>query len=180
MDIGSVNKRSLFYLIKSDFKRKQDIFLADGFDVPMWKILLSDGTAANIIYRLMQLFSRCGLLPLAILLQYLNKLLNHCVIGLKADFSSGFVIMHPVGIVINSKVSGGMNITLESGVVMGDAKGASPLLGNTIFVGAGAKIIGGMIIGDTVNVGANAVVVKDVPSNTTAVGVPAKLIPHSL
>jgi len=180
MDIGSENRRSLFHLIKSDFTRKQAIFLVDGFDVPMWKILLSDGTAANIIYRLMQFFSRCGLLPLAILFQYLNKLLNHCVIGVKADFSNGFVIMHPVGIVINSKVSGGINITLESGVVMGDAKGASPLLGNTIFIGAGAKIIGGMIIGDVVNVGANAVVVKDVPSNTTAVGVPAKLIPHSL
>ena len=88
--------------------------------------------------------------------------------------------MHPVGIVINSKVSGGINITLESGVVMGDAKGASPLLGNTIFIGSGAKIIGGMTIGDAVNIGANAVVVKDVPSNTTAVGVPAKLIPHTL
>ena len=180
MDIDSENEISLFHLIKADFKRKQAIFLADGFDVPMWKILLSDGTAANVIYRFMQFSSRHRLLPLAIFFQYLNKLLNHCVIGIKANFSNGLVIMHPVGIVINSKVSGGINITLESGVVMGDAKGASPLLGNTIFIGSGAKIIGGMTIGDAVNIGANAVVVKDVPSNTTAVGVPAKLIPHTL
>lgn len=169
----------LFNLIRTDLKRKQAIYLADGSDVPMWKVFLSDGTSANIIYRLMQQCASGWLMPVAMLLQYLNKFINHCVIGIKVDFGIGFVLMHPVGVVINSKVSGGINVTLESGVVIGDTKGASPLLGNNIFIGAGAKVIGGLSIGDDVNVGANAVVLKDVSSKTTAVGVPAKLIPHS-
>jgi len=78
--------------------------------------------------------------------------------------------------VINSKVIGGKNIVVESGVVIGDEKGQAPILGSNIFIGAGAKIIGGISIGDNVKIGANAVVVKSLPSNVTAVGVPAKII----
>ena len=82
--------------------------------------------------------------------------------------------MHPVGIVINSKVVGGHNITLESGVVIGDEKGRSPLLSNNIFIGAGAKIIGLLSIDDDVRVGANAVVTKSVNKGSTMLGIPAK------
>lgn len=179
MELNPTVGSGLFYLISSDLKRKQDIFLADGADVAMWKIFLSDGTSANILYRLMQFCSKGWLLPLAMILQFINKLLNHCVIGVKVNFSSGFVLMHPVGVVINSKVAGGVNVTLESGVVIGDTKGESPILGSNIFVGAGAKIIGGLTVGDGVNIGANAVVVKDVPNDMTAVGIPAKLLTRS-
>lgn len=180
MSLDADDQRGLFFLIGSDIRRKRAIFLKDGADLSMWKVFLSDGTGATIIYRLMQFFSQRRLLPIALVLQYINKLFNHCVIGAKADFAKGFVLMHPVAVVINSKVSGGMNVTLESSVVIGDTKGQSPTMGNRIFVGAGAKIIGGMTIGDDVNIGANAVVVKDIPNMTTAVGVPVKLITRSL
>ena len=82
--------------------------------------------------------------------------------------------MHPVGVVINSSVKMGRNITIESGVVIGAEKGLSPILGNNVFIGAGAKIIGNVTVGDNVKIGANAVVVKDLPSNCTALGIPAK------
>lgn len=65
---------------------------------------------------------------------------------------------------------------LEHGVTIGAEKEQSPILGNNIFIGAGAKIIGGVRIGDNVKIGANAVVVKDVPDNATVVGVPARII----
>ena len=81
--------------------------------------------------------------------------------------------MHPQGIVINSKVKGGRNIILESGVVIGDEKGRSPRLGDNIFVGAGAKIIGDLEVGDNVKVGANAVLTKAAPAGATMLGVPA-------
>ena len=76
---------------------------------------------------------------------------------------------------INSKVRGGQRIIIESGVVIGDEKGKSPELGDNIFIGSGAKIIGDIKIGSNIKVGANAVVVKSAPSNATLLGIPAKI-----
>ncbi|MCZ8529758.1 serine O-acetyltransferase [Alteromonas sp. PRIM-21] len=162
-------------LIKSDLKRKQQIFLEDGSEISLLRACITDGTSANILYRLAFRCSKSKpLAPIALLLQHLNRVYNGCMIGVKAEFGPGFVIMHPIGVVINSKVIGGKNITLESGVVIGDEKGKSPILNDDIFFGAGAKAFGGINIGNNVKVGANAVVVKDIPSNTTALGIPAK------
>lgn len=167
----------MFSRFVKDLKYKQHIFAEDGAAVSLLKILMSDGSGANFLYRAMQFFAgyKFGL-PVALLFQYLNKLLNHCVIGLKADFGDSFVIMHPVGVVINSSVKGGEKIVLESGVVIGGEKGKIPVLASNIFVGSGAKIIGGVNVGDHCKVGANAVVVKDVLPGQTVVGIPAKAI----
>jgi len=162
--------------IKSDILQKRQIFLDEGFQVSVLRTMLSDGTSANVLYRFTQFVMKYKLSPIAIISIWLNRVINGCVIGAKTSFDQGFVIMHPVGVVINSKVVGGKNITIESGVVIGDEKGKAPLIGNNVFIGAGAKIIGGITIGDNVKVGANAVVVKDVPSNVTVVGIPAKII----
>lgn len=161
-------------LIKSDIRRKKQVFLNDGADISTLRTLLTDGTSANILYRLA---FRCAqtkvLRPLALILSHINRVYNGCVIGVNASFGPGLVIMHPIGVVINSKVVGGTNITLESGVVIGDEKGHSPTLGDNIFFGAGAKAFGSISIGTDVKIGANAVVVKDIPSNSTALGIPA-------
>ena len=158
-----------------DMDHKKAIYIADGTSPKLIKILISDGTGANFLYRLMRFCASYKLLiPAAIIVQYLNKLLNHCVIGIKAEFKTGFVLMHPTGVIINSKVKGGNNIVIESGVVIGDEKGKSPVLGNNIFVGAGAKIIGGISVGDNIRIGANAVVVKDVDAGDSVGGIPAK------
>jgi serine O-acetyltransferase len=162
--------------LKSDIKQKQKILADEGYQVSVFRTLVSDGTSANVLYRLTCWFMKYKLAPLALISLWLNRVINGCVIGAGAKFQQGFVIMHPVGVVINSKVSGGNNIVIESGVVIGDEKGQAPRLGSNIFIGAGAKIIGGITIGDNVKIGANAVVVKDLPSNVTAVGIPAKVI----
>ncbi|MCA9408119.1 MAG: serine O-acetyltransferase, partial [Candidatus Omnitrophica bacterium] len=79
-----------------------------------------------------------------------------------------------------SEVKGGKNIVIESGVVIGAARNGlpveAPYLKNNIFIGSGAKILGGISIGNHVNIGANAVVLQNVPDNSTAVGVPARII----
>jgi serine O-acetyltransferase len=162
--------------LKSDIKQKQQVFTDEGYQVSILRTLVSDGTSANVLYRLTSWLIKYKLAPLALISLWLNRVINGCVIGAAAKFDKGFVIMHPVGVVINSKVRGGKNIVIESGVVIGDEKGQAPCLGNNIFIGAGAKIIGGVTIGDNVKIGANAVVVKDLPSNVTAVGIPAKVI----
>ncbi|GGW87030.1 serine O-acetyltransferase [Alteromonas halophila] len=161
-------------MLKQDFTRKREIFAEDGAHVGNIRLLMSDGSSANILYRAMRWCAKRRLSPLSYLLQYINKLLNSCVIGNGAQFDAGFVIMHPVGVVINSKVRGGRNVTLESGVVIGDEKGKSPVIGNNVFVGAGAKIIGPVTIGDNVKIGANAVVTKDAPDGSTMLGIPAR------
>lgn len=162
--------------LRADFVQKRRIYAADGAQPGTVRLLMSDGSSAMVLYRLMRLFAGWHLGPVAWAVQWLNKFVNGCVIGAGASFGPGFVILHPVGIVINSKVRGGRNVALEGGVVIGDEKGRSPVLGDDVFVGSGAKIIGPLTIGSGVKVGANAVVLRSVDDDTTVVGIPAKPI----
>lgn len=85
------------------------------------------------------------------------------------------------GIIIYTDVSVGENSTIFQQVTIGiepHKKKTGPKIGKNAFIGAGAKIIGDINIGDNVKIGANAVVIRDVPSNVTAVGIPAKYIKH--
>jgi serine O-acetyltransferase len=103
-------------------------------------------------------------------------MVGHVVIGRNAEIGPGLVIVHSIGIVINSNVKAGKNLVIEHGVTIGAEKNRSPILGDNVFIGAGAKIIGGIKIGSDVKIGANAVVTKDLPDGATAVGVPARIV----
>ena len=140
------------------------------------KVMVTDGTFAMVTYRLMQWCQAHRLAPLAMLFNKLNVILGGCIIGRGASFGRRFVLIHSNGVVINANVRGGDDIFLEHQVTIGAEKGDSPVLGNRVFVGAGAKIIGPVTLGDDVKVGANAVVVHDVPAGLTVVGIPAKPI----
>lgn len=140
------------------------------------RMCFSDGSTAQILYRAMRFCQTHRLKPLAHLLYRLNVAAGHVVIGRGADIGSGLVIVHSFGIVINSSVRAGHNLVLEHGVTIGAEKNRSPVLGDNIFIGAGAKIIGGVHIGSDVKIGANAVVTKDLPDGATAVGIPARVI----
>lgn len=140
------------------------------------KTLATDGTTAMILYRLMQWSRRRHLTPLEMLFNKLNSILCHCIIGRGAEFGPGFVLIHSTGIVINAAVRGGSNVYLEHQVTIGAEQRQSPVLGNDVFIGAGAKIIGTVRVGDGARVGANAVVVHDVPDRSTVVGIPAKVV----
>ena len=158
----------------SDMKAKQALYSAYGPPCSLLKAVMTDGTLANVLFRSQEQLAEVGLAVVALLPHHLNKLLNGCVIGVNARFGPGFVLIHPIGVVINSSVRGGSHVYLESSVVIGDNRGKSPSLGSNIFVGSGAKIIGGISIGDGARVGANAVVVKEVLGGRTVVGIPAR------
>ena len=144
-------------------------------DAPaMVKALLTDGTAAMVLYRLMQASREHKLAPLEMVFNKLNAVVGGAIIGRGAEFGPGFVLIHSNGVVINGSVKGGANVKIEHQVTIGAERRQSPIIGNDVFIGAGAKIVGPVRIGDGARIGANAVVVHDVPPNTTVVGIPAK------
>ena len=91
-------------------------------------------------------------------------------------FGPGLSIAHAGSVVVNDEVRVGVNCRIHSGVNIGWQRGAAPKIGDNVYLGPGAKIFGGITIGDNAAVGANAVVCKDVPGNVTVGGVPAKVI----
>ena len=93
------------------------------------------------------------------------------------------VFEHQHGIVVHGHCVIGDGCTIRQGVTLGNRTMEqpydAPILGSDVNVGAGAKILGKVTIGDGANIGANAVVLKDVPSGATAVGVPARILGES-
>ena len=129
-----------------------------------------------LLYRLMQWSHHRGLWPLEMLFNKLLAVLCNCIIGRGAEFGPGFVLIHSSGVVINGDVRGGSGVHIEHQVTIGAEGRQSPLIGNDVFIGAGAKIIGDVKIGDGARIGANAVVIDDVPAHQTAVGIPARIV----
>ncbi|MBX9622821.1 MAG: hypothetical protein K2X82_03315 [Gemmataceae bacterium] len=140
------------------------------------KTLLTDGTAAMVWYRLMQWSHRNRLAPLAMLFNKINTVFCQCVIGRGAEFGPGFVLIHSQGVFINAAVRGGSRVFVEHQVTIGAEGRASPVLGDGVFVGAGAKITGGLTVGAGARIGANAVVMHDVPANATVACPPAVVV----
>lgn len=98
----------------------------------------------------------------------------------KTNIGIGLSIPHVGTIVINEGAKIGNNCTILQGVTLGsnNFKGRykAPVLGDNVYVGAGAKIVGPVIIGNNVTIGANAVVTKNIPDNTVVAGCPANII----
>jgi len=168
--------QSLKQLVASDLRAKAQWCYGSTTWKASLKTLFTDGTAAMIWYRLMQWARRWRLLPLEMLFNKLNAVSCNCIIGRGAEFGPGFVLIHSTGIVINGQVRGGTHVYLEHQVTIGAERALSPRLGDHVFVGAGAKIVGPVTIGSGARIGANAVVVHDVPAGATAVGIPAKVV----
>jgi serine O-acetyltransferase len=100
-----------------------------------------------------------------------------------ATIGSGLFIDHGMGVVIGETAEVGNDVTLYHGVTLGGTslnKGKRhPTLGDRVTVGAGAKVLGNILIGADSRIGANAVVVKSVPENSVVVGVPGQIVKRS-
>ncbi|MDX1935128.1 MAG: hypothetical protein SFU56_21225 [Capsulimonadales bacterium] len=133
------------------------------------------GLRATLLYRLSHALHRARIPVLPGIVGRWNLMLFGLDIPASVPFGPGIYIPHPVGTVVMAK-SVGANVTLISGITIGMRNElAFPVLGDRVFVGAGARILGKVVIGSDVNIGANAVVIKDVPDGETAVGVPATI-----
>jgi serine O-acetyltransferase len=142
-------------------------------------LLLYQGLHALINYRLAHLLYKMKLFFLARLLSQLGRHFTGIEIHPGATIGKGLFIDHGMGVVIGETAVIGDNVTLYQGVTLGGtgkAKGKRhPTLGDNVVVGTGAKILGNITIGANSYVGANAVVIKDVPVNSTVVGVPGRI-----
>lgn len=102
-------------------------------------------------------------------------------IPLNCQLGGGLMIPHPNGVVIHPKAVVGINCLLFQQVTIGQVHGGGvPTLGDYVDVGAGAKILGNIVVGTRARVGANAVVLHDVPPGATVVGIPAKVVKQAL
>lgn len=146
-------------------------------------ILLSAELQVVLIYRF-QAWTRSRRIPLvAVLCRRLTMLLAGVSIGDSVTIGPGLLVNHGQ-VIIDGTTTIGPQCNVAPFVTIGlDTGGpgpslAGPTIGRNVFIGTGAKILGPIAVGDNSRIGANAVVLGDVPPNSTAVGVPARIIPH--
>lgn len=118
---------------------------------------------------------------LGYLIYLATKLIYKCDIHPKAKIGSGFLLVHGFDVVIGPQAILGNDVVVFNGVTLGKKYvgvliDGMPKVGDRCVVGTGAKLLGGITIGQDVMIGANSVVLQDIPAGATCAGVPAKII----
>ena len=170
-----------------DFDFKQDLIrkheakskLPSGADrrfsfLYLLKLLAGDNCVqATLLYRISRVLARRRLRLFAEAVHAFSKFLTHIDISPWAEAGPGLYLYHGLGAVIGK----GSRIGERALICQGVTTGEGPVIGNDVRLWAGAKVIGKVTVGDRVDVAANAVVIRDVPADSVAVGVPARVIP---
>ena len=138
------------------------------------------GLHARILHRMSNTLWHANLKWLARFVSHIARGLTGIEIHPGATIGKRFFIDHGMGVVIGETADIADDVTLYHGVTLGGTSWKEgkrhPTLGKGVVVGAGAKILGPITIGDGAKIGSNAVVVKDVPANATATGIPARIL----
>ena len=162
----------------------EDVYCVFGRDPAahsVWEILLTySGVHAVLVHRIShRLWKAKWKLP-ARILAATARILTNVEIHPGASIGRRLFIDHALGVVIGETTEIGNDVTLYHGVTLGgttwNKEKRHPTLGNNVMVGSGAKILGAITLGNNVRVGANSVVVKDVPPCCTVVGIPGRII----
>ena len=138
------------------------------------------GLHALVLHRLAHPLWRWRLRWLARMISQLSRWITGIEIHPGARIGKRFFIDHGMGVVIGETAEIGDDCTLYHGVTLGgtswEREKRHPTLGNNVVIGAGAKVLGPIHIGDNARIGSNSVVVKDVPADATVVGIPGRVI----
>jgi len=138
------------------------------------------GFHAILLHRLAHALWRRKFYFLGRLTSHFSRFCTGIEIHPGAKIGKGFFIDHGMGVVIGETAEIGDNCTLYHGVTLGGTSWAKekrhPTLGNNVGVGSGAKILGPFTVGDNSKIGSNSVVVREVPPNSTVVGVPGRIV----
>lgn len=159
----------------------QCVFARDPSARSVWEVLLTyPGIHAVFWYRLAHKLWGWNLKLLARWLMTVVRFFTGIEIHPSAQIGQRFFIDHGMGVVIGETAEIGDDVTLYHGVTLGGTSWTAgkrhPTLGNGVIVGAGAKILGPIHIGDQARVGSNAVVIKSVPEGMTVVGIPGHIV----
>lgn len=138
------------------------------------------GLHAVLWHRLAQRFWRGGATGLARFIAHIGRFLTGIEIHPGARLGRRLVIDHGMGLVIGETAEIGDDVTLYHQVTLGGTSLSHgkrhPTIGNNVIIGAGAKILGAITVGDGARIGANALVIKPVPAGTTMVAAPANAL----
>lgn len=152
------------------------------YGLRLWLFLLSPRIAPTLLYRLSHFFCLCRLGVIAKSLSCFNAVLFGIEIASSCQIGPGLFLPHTHGTVIGAWTIGS-NVTIFQGVTLGarsldfnPGPATRPTIGDGVNIGAGAKVLGGIVLGDNCRVGANSVVLSDLPPGCLAVGVPARII----
>lgn len=179
-----MNKNNIFIDFINIFKSlKQDMIMflkKDPTSNSGWFVFFTSiAYHAMISYRFAHFFNKHKMKFLGYLIYTLSKILHHVDIHPSAELEPGIVLDHAFGIVIGETAKVGSGTLIYHGVTLG-AKNVTkgkrhPEIGKNVMIGAGAKILGPIIVGDESVIGSNSVVLMDIPPKSLAVGIPAKI-----
>lgn len=135
---------------------------------------------ALISHRIAHFFYKHKMFFIARLISQINRFITGIEIHPGAKIGSEILIDHGMGVVIGETAVIGNRVTIYHGTTLGgtgkETGKRHPTVGNDVIIGAGAKLLGPITIGDNSKIGANSVVLKNVPKNSTVVGIPGKII----
>jgi serine O-acetyltransferase len=170
------------------FKRiREDIgvvFERDPAARSMWEVLLCyPGLHAIWLHRISHWLYKHDFIVLPRMISNLGRFLTGIEIHPGATIGKGLFIDHGTGIVIGETAEVGDNVTLYQGVTLGGTgkeKGKRhPTIGDNVVVASGAKVLGSFSVGENSKIGAGSVVLKEVPPNSTVVGIPGQVVWHN-
>jgi len=159
------------------------IFERDPAAKSIWEVVLCyPGFHALLFHRLAHSLYKRGLVLVPRMISQFARFITGIEIHPGAKIGNGFFIDHGTGVVIGETAEIGDNVTIYQGVTLGgtgkERGKRHPTIGDNVVIGAGAKILGSFKIGNNVKIGAGSVVTKPIPSDTTVVGVPGRVVTH--
>jgi serine O-acetyltransferase len=173
--------KELWKIVKEDFLV---VYQKDPAIKSKWELIFNyPGIWAIFWYRIANRLYRNRFRTLARMIMGISQIFTNIDIHPGATIGRRVFIDHGIGVVIGETAIVGDDVTIYQGVTLGGVslnKGKRhPTIENSVTIGGGAKVLGNIIIGEGSKIGANSVVVKDVPPYSTVVGIPAKIIKRS-
>lgn len=151
---------------------------------PLEVIAAYPGFQAVVSHRITHYLWRKNFKSTARIMSHISRFFTGVEIHPGAVIGKGFFIDHGMGVVIGETSEIGENVTVYHGVTLGGTSFTRgkrhPTIGDNVTIGAGAKILGPLSVGANSKVGANSVVIRDVPPNSTVVGIPGSAVPGDI